>query len=63
VFNLTGGGLFYDAVSNIRLYSIIWWDELARMNDYLERLNDELGRKDNEIDRINDELEMMNSTR
>jgi hypothetical protein len=42
VFNLKVGGLFYVAVCNIRLYSINWWDELARMNDELERMNDEL---------------------
>jgi len=54
VFKLTGSGLFYDAVSNIRLYSIKWWNELVRMND-------ELGRKNDEMDRINDELERMNS--
>jgi len=59
VFNLSGG-IFYDAVSNIRLYSINWLDEMVRMNDKLERMNDELGRKNNDMDRINDELEMMN---
>jgi hypothetical protein len=62
VFNLRGGDLFYDAVSNIRLYSINWLDEMARMNDKLDRMNDELGRKNDEMDRINDELERMNST-
>jgi len=40
VFNLKGGGLFYDAVNNIRLYNINWMDEMARMNDKLERMND-----------------------
>jgi archaellum component FlaC len=60
VFNLTGGGLFYDAVSNIRLNSINWWAELARMNDELERMNDEMDTINDNLERINDEFNRTN---
>jgi archaellum component FlaC len=60
VFNLTGGGLFYDAVSNIRLNSINWLAELARMNEELERMNDEMDRINNALERMNDEFNRTN---